>query len=120
MLCLLRLHGELALRAKGVLLLRESGMEDRPSTMRRGTNWRNSSSLNGHRPNGNARAATDDAGDRQGHLAVKAAEAIKAIAGFRRMQFKDLFNQPGSMNYDDVFPRGDPGGSRDEREYKGR
>jgi len=28
MLCLLRLHGELALRAKGVLLLRESGMED--------------------------------------------------------------------------------------------
>src|SRR6266478_7659312 len=27
MLCLLRLHGELALRAKGVLLLRESGME---------------------------------------------------------------------------------------------
>jgi hypothetical protein len=30
MLCLLRLHGELALRAKGVLLLRESGMEDLP------------------------------------------------------------------------------------------
>jgi protease PrsW len=30
MLCLLRLHGELALRAKGVLLLRESGMEERP------------------------------------------------------------------------------------------
>lgn len=28
MLCLLRLHGELALRAKGVLLLRESGMEE--------------------------------------------------------------------------------------------
>ena len=27
MLCVLRLHGELALRAKGVLLLRESGME---------------------------------------------------------------------------------------------
>jgi RsiW-degrading membrane proteinase PrsW (M82 family) len=30
MLCLLRLHGELALRAKGVLILRESGMEDLP------------------------------------------------------------------------------------------
>jgi hypothetical protein len=30
MLCLLRLHGELALRAKGVLLLRESGMEVPP------------------------------------------------------------------------------------------
>ena len=30
MLCLLRLHGELALRAKGVLLLRESGMQDLP------------------------------------------------------------------------------------------
>jgi protease PrsW len=30
MLCLLRLHGELALRAKGVLLLRESGMEEPP------------------------------------------------------------------------------------------
>jgi len=30
MLCLLRLHGELALRAKGILLLRESGMEDPP------------------------------------------------------------------------------------------
>ena len=30
MLCLLRLHAELALRAKGVLLLRESGMEDLP------------------------------------------------------------------------------------------
>jgi protease PrsW len=30
MLCLLRLHGELALRAKGVLLLRESGMEALP------------------------------------------------------------------------------------------
>jgi hypothetical protein len=30
MLCLLRLHGELALRAKGVLLLRESGMEELP------------------------------------------------------------------------------------------
>jgi RsiW-degrading membrane proteinase PrsW (M82 family) len=28
MLCLLRLHGELALRAKGVLLLRESGMQE--------------------------------------------------------------------------------------------
>jgi hypothetical protein len=28
MLCLLRLHGELALRAKGVLLLRESGLEE--------------------------------------------------------------------------------------------
>jgi len=28
MLCCLRLHGELALRAKGVLLLRESGMEE--------------------------------------------------------------------------------------------
>lgn len=30
MLCLLRLHGELALRAKGVLLLRESGMQEPP------------------------------------------------------------------------------------------
>jgi hypothetical protein len=30
MLCVLRLHGELALRAKGVLLLRESGMEEPP------------------------------------------------------------------------------------------
>jgi RsiW-degrading membrane proteinase PrsW (M82 family) len=30
MLCYLRLHGELALRAKGVLLLRESGMDDLP------------------------------------------------------------------------------------------
>lgn len=30
MLCLLRLHGELALRAKGVLLLRESGLEEPP------------------------------------------------------------------------------------------
>jgi hypothetical protein len=30
MLCLLRLHGELALRAKGVLLLRESGMAEPP------------------------------------------------------------------------------------------
>jgi protease PrsW len=30
MLCLLRLHGELALRAKGVLLLRESGMHEPP------------------------------------------------------------------------------------------
>ncbi len=30
MLCLLRLHGELALRAKGILLLRESGMEEPP------------------------------------------------------------------------------------------
>jgi len=30
MLCLLRPHGELALRAKGVLLLRESGMEELP------------------------------------------------------------------------------------------
>ena len=30
MLCLLRLHGELALRAKGVLLLRESGLEVPP------------------------------------------------------------------------------------------
>ena len=30
MLCLLRLHGELALRAKGVLLLRESGMDVPP------------------------------------------------------------------------------------------
>jgi hypothetical protein len=30
MLCLLRLHGELALRAKGVLLLRESGMKEPP------------------------------------------------------------------------------------------
>jgi RsiW-degrading membrane proteinase PrsW (M82 family) len=30
MLCLLRLHGELAMRAKGVLLLRESGMADLP------------------------------------------------------------------------------------------
>jgi RsiW-degrading membrane proteinase PrsW (M82 family) len=28
MLCLLRLHGELALRAKGILLLRESGMQE--------------------------------------------------------------------------------------------
>jgi protease PrsW len=30
MLCLLRLHGELALRAKGILLLRESGIEEPP------------------------------------------------------------------------------------------
>ena len=30
MLCLLRLHGELALRAKGVLLLRESGLDEPP------------------------------------------------------------------------------------------
>jgi protease PrsW len=30
MLCCLRLHGELALRAKGVLLLRESGMDELP------------------------------------------------------------------------------------------
>ena len=30
MLCLLRLHGELALRAKGVLLIRESGMQEPP------------------------------------------------------------------------------------------
>jgi protease PrsW len=30
MLCCLRLHGELALRAKGVLLLRESGIEEPP------------------------------------------------------------------------------------------
>ncbi len=30
MLCLLRLHGELALRAKGVLLLRETGMDEPP------------------------------------------------------------------------------------------
>jgi len=30
MLCLLRLHGELAMRAKGVLLMRESGMEEPP------------------------------------------------------------------------------------------
>jgi protease PrsW len=30
MLCCLRLHGELALRAKGVLLLRESGMDEPP------------------------------------------------------------------------------------------
>ena len=30
MLCLLRLHGELAMRAKGILLLRESGMEEPP------------------------------------------------------------------------------------------
>jgi len=28
MLCCLRLHGELALRAKGVLLLRESGVDE--------------------------------------------------------------------------------------------
>jgi hypothetical protein len=30
MLCCLRLHGELALRAKGRLLLRESGMDEPP------------------------------------------------------------------------------------------
>ncbi len=30
MLCYVRLHGELAVRAKGVLLMRESGMEDLP------------------------------------------------------------------------------------------
>jgi RsiW-degrading membrane proteinase PrsW (M82 family) len=30
MLCLLRLHGELALRAKGVLLMRESGLDEPP------------------------------------------------------------------------------------------
>jgi len=30
MLCCLRLHGELALRAKGILLLRESGMDEPP------------------------------------------------------------------------------------------
>ena len=30
MLCCLRLHGELALRAKGILLLRESGLEEPP------------------------------------------------------------------------------------------
>ncbi|HWC75675.1 MAG TPA: hypothetical protein VG454_17245, partial [Gemmatimonadales bacterium] len=30
MLCCLRLNGELALRAKGVLLLRESGLEEPP------------------------------------------------------------------------------------------
>lgn len=30
MLCLLRVHGELALRAKGVLLMRESGLEELP------------------------------------------------------------------------------------------
>ena len=30
MLCLLRLHGELAMRAKGILLLRESGLEEPP------------------------------------------------------------------------------------------
>jgi protease PrsW len=30
MLCLLRLHGELAMRAKGILLMRESGMEEPP------------------------------------------------------------------------------------------
>jgi RsiW-degrading membrane proteinase PrsW (M82 family) len=30
MLCLLRLHGELAMRAKGVLLLRESGLDEAP------------------------------------------------------------------------------------------
>ena len=30
MLCCLRLHAELALRAKGVLLLRESGMDELP------------------------------------------------------------------------------------------
>jgi hypothetical protein len=30
MLCYVRLHGELALRAKGVLLMRESGMEEPP------------------------------------------------------------------------------------------
>jgi len=30
MLCYLRLHGELALRAKGILLLRESGLEEPP------------------------------------------------------------------------------------------
>jgi hypothetical protein len=30
MLCLLRLHGELALRAKGILLLRESAIEEPP------------------------------------------------------------------------------------------
>jgi hypothetical protein len=30
MLCCLRLHGELALRAKGVLMLRESGIDEAP------------------------------------------------------------------------------------------
>lgn len=30
MLCCLRLHAELAVRAKGVLLLRESGLEEPP------------------------------------------------------------------------------------------
>jgi len=30
MLCCLRLHGELALRTKGILLLRESGMDELP------------------------------------------------------------------------------------------
>ena len=30
MLCYVRLHGELAVRAKGVLLLREGGMHDLP------------------------------------------------------------------------------------------
>jgi protease PrsW len=30
MLCLVRLNGELALRAKGILLLRESGLDEPP------------------------------------------------------------------------------------------
>ena len=30
MLCCMRVHGELALRAKGILLLRESGMDEPP------------------------------------------------------------------------------------------
>ena len=47
MLCLLRLHGELALRAKGVLLLRETDKEGPPLDDETRDNWRNSSSLNG-------------------------------------------------------------------------
>ena len=87
MLCYVRLHGELALRAKGVLLLRESGMDELPidaDTQREARRTR--AARTRHRQNRRARTASTDDGDRQGHLAAQITRriAVREAPGARR------------------------------------
>ena len=79
MLCYLRLHVELALRAKGMLMLRESGFEEPPlddETRAQIEELRLSRAQ--PRPDRSTRAAPVGGGDRQGPLAAEVAGTVRA------------------------------------------
>jgi len=71
MLCLLRLHGELALRSERRPAAGESGMEELRSTTKPGTSWRNSRNSSEPSVEPGARLRPLMMGDRQGHLQLK-------------------------------------------------